>query len=628
MASFVVPVSSPAAPAPHPVKTKVERHALTAASGVPAARTLSAADAAAAQQRADGKRSHVTSASSELAVPSDLAVIGVTWARGGGSGATVQYRQRGASGWSSWAFIDADGQDGPDRPEAAEPGARSGSDPIVVIGASHVQVRLITPVSGAAPAAPEIIVVDPGTSEADRSVGVAQPGSAVAAARRPVIYTRAQWGADESLREQSAPTYGAVNAAFVHHTAGTNNYSSGQVPSILRGIYAFHVNGRGWRDIGYNFLIDRFGRTWEGRYGGMTRAVVGAQAVGMNYDSFGVSVLGNFDIAGVPAAAVSAVKALVGWKAQIHEFNPRGTALINGRRFNAVSGHRDANQTSCPGRYLYAQLPSVRIAAGAAVAGLPSLSIDRDLDNREGGDLLARRANGDLALYSSTNSGRLKAPVVIGRTTDRDLLTIAGDFDGGGSADLVSRRRSDGRLLLQTGDATGNGKPGSARVIGHGWSGMDVITGAGDWDGDGRQDLLARVARTGALRLYSGNGRGGFRASRAIGSGWQGMRLVTGVGDWDADRRPDVLAVHKNGVARIYRGNGAGGFLPAIILPGDWSGYRSVVAVGDANGDTRVDVIGVTAGGTARLGAVGRSVNSVVWSSVPTSLAGLAVYTG
>lgn len=628
IASFALPVASPAATRAHPVKGQVTRVALIDAGGVPGAGSLSTGDLAEAQQHAAGRRGHVSSASTEILVPSELVVMGVTWKRGNDAGTAVQYRQRSASGWGPWSFIETDGEHGPNDTESSKARTRSGSAPIVVTGAHTVQVRVITPDGGAAPTSPEAVVVDPGTSGADPEVGVAVPGAANATASRPVIYTRAQWGADESLRDQSAPEYGSVNAAFVHHTAASNSYTSAQVPSILRGIYAYHVDGRGWRDIGYNFLIDRYGRTWEGRYGGTTRAVVGAQAAGMNFDSFGVSVLGNFDIASVPSAAVSAVTSLIGWKAQIHEFNPLGTALINGKRFTAVSGHRNASQTSCPGRYLYAQLPSIRVAAGAMVKGLPSLSLDRDLDNREGGDLLARRSNGDLALYSTTNTGQLTGPVAIGSSTDRDLITIAGDFDGGGSADLVSRRPTDGRLLIQTGDATGNGKPGAARTIGTGWSGINALTGAGDWNGDGRQDLLARVAKTGELRLYPGNGTGGFGLARAIGSGWLGMRLITGVGDWDTDGHPDLLAVSTTGVARIYQGNGTGGFKGTIALSGNWSGYRAVVAVGDATWDTRVDVIGVTQDGTAWLGTVGGSVASVSWSRVATSLAGLVVYTG
>ena len=57
----------------------------------------------------------------------------------------------------------------------------------------------------------------------------------------------------------------------------------------MRGIYAYHVNGSGWCDIGYQFLVDRFGRIFEGRSGGDAPAVIGAQAGGFNSQTFGVS---------------------------------------------------------------------------------------------------------------------------------------------------------------------------------------------------------------------------------------------------------------------------------------------------------------------------------------------------
>ena len=162
IASFVVPVASPAATAPHPVRSKVTRVVLTAASGASTAQTLSAADVVGAQQRAGGRRGHASSASTEVAVPS-LAVIGVTWAKGTGPGASVQYRQQTTGGWGYWTFIDADGADGPGPAESSHAGTRSGSVPIVVTGASNIQVRVITPDSGKAPVSPEVVVVDPGT---------------------------------------------------------------------------------------------------------------------------------------------------------------------------------------------------------------------------------------------------------------------------------------------------------------------------------------------------------------------------------------------------------------------------------------------------------------------------------
>jgi hypothetical protein len=104
------------------------------------------------------------------------------------------------------------------------------------------------------------------------------------------------------------------------------------------------------------------------------------------------------------------------------------------------------------------------------------------------------------------------------------------------------------------------------------------------------------------------------------------MRLVSGVGDWDGDGRRDLLTVTRDGLARVYRGNGTGGFLGAITLPGSWSNFSSIVGIGDATGDSRVDFFAVTTAGTALIGRRGASAGEVAWSSaIPW---GTRVYSG
>ena len=93
-----------------------------------------------------------------------------------------------------------------------------------------------------------------------RSIG--SPGSAHAQTATPAIVTRAQWGADESWR-RAAPDYAAVKMAFVHHTAGGNTYTAAQAPAVMRALYHYHVKSCGFNDIGYNFLIDRYGKIYE-----------------------------------------------------------------------------------------------------------------------------------------------------------------------------------------------------------------------------------------------------------------------------------------------------------------------------------------------------------------------------
>ena len=166
---------------------------------------------------------------------------------------------------------------------------------------------------------------------------------------KPYIYSRAQWGANEKMREQSAPDYGTVKTGFVHHTVNANNYTAAQVPALMRGIYAYHTQSRGWRDIGYNYLVDRFGRIWEGRWGGVDRAVVGAHTLGYNEVSFAMSAIGNFDVARPPTAVLNAYARLFAWKLAIYNIPANRTGIaVKGRTLRAINGHRDAGQTACP----------------------------------------------------------------------------------------------------------------------------------------------------------------------------------------------------------------------------------------------------------------------------------------
>src|SRR5665647_3389482 len=131
--------------------------------------------------------------------------------------------------------------------------------------------------------------------------GVSLTPAASAAVSQPTWVTRKAWGADESLRS-GTPDTAPVKMAFIHHTAGGNTYAQADAPALVRGIYAYHTLGLGWSDIGYNFLIDRFGTIYEGRYGGVTKGVIGAQVLGFNTGSTGISVMGTYSSATPPTA--------------------------------------------------------------------------------------------------------------------------------------------------------------------------------------------------------------------------------------------------------------------------------------------------------------------------------------
>ena len=256
-------------------------------------------------------------------------VAGVSWSRTSAvlaKDVSVKVRVKEDVGWTAWEPL-AMPDDGPDSttPEAAH--ARVGTTPLVTNGATGIQVRVDT-TTGLVPADLKVSTIDPGTSPADNNLTqTATADSASAATVQPAIITRAQWGADEKLRRGT--TYNSsVKAITIHHTAGTNDYTPEGAAAQVRGIYAYDTMGLGWDDIAYNFLVDKWGRVYEGRAGSITKAVRGAHAMGFNVDTMGISAMGNYDTAAAPAVMVEAMGKVAGWKLSQYGADPLGKVVL------------------------------------------------------------------------------------------------------------------------------------------------------------------------------------------------------------------------------------------------------------------------------------------------------------
>ncbi len=180
------------------------------------------------------------------------------------------------------------------------------------------------------------------------------------------IATRAQWGADESLRKWSPNYIDSQAGVTIHHTAGTNSYSADQVPAILRGIYRYHAVTRDWGDVGYNLFVDKYGRAWEGRRGGPETALRTAHAFGMNYTTAGIALVGDYTSTAVPQAAFNALARVTAWKLGAHGNTVTGTFRHENptvgwtRDLPRVHGHRDVNDTLCPGERFYTRMGEFR----------------------------------------------------------------------------------------------------------------------------------------------------------------------------------------------------------------------------------------------------------------------------
>ncbi|MFD8407283.1 N-acetylmuramoyl-L-alanine amidase [Streptomyces anulatus] len=211
-------------------------------------------------------------------------------------------------------------------------------------------------------------------AETEEEAAIVAAGAKPYIGPRPKIITRKGWGADEKLRERNFAYTKSVKAAFVHHSATGNNYTCKQAPSVLRSIYRYHVKSSGWRDFGYNFAVDKCGNIYEGRAGGVAKAVLGAHTLGFNTNTMGVAVLGTYSSTNPPAAAVTAVSKLTAWKLGLFGANPKGkVTLVSGGsgkyakgkkvKMNVISGHRNAFATECPGARLYKKLGKARTSS-------------------------------------------------------------------------------------------------------------------------------------------------------------------------------------------------------------------------------------------------------------------------
>jgi hypothetical protein len=406
-----------------------------------------------------------------ILAPGRFTLVGVQWSEPEAARIELRARNAAAGGrWSPWVSASVRGHE-PDR--AANHGGGQFGEPIWTGQADVIQLRS----AGGVDAVRLHFVAEPETgagaierreAHEAQSFPLAQP-SLDAGPGQPPIIARSAWARGHAP-PRHAPEYGTVKLAFVHHSVTANGYGPGQVPSILRSIFVYHRYVRGYFDIGYNFAVDAYGRIWEARAGGIDQAVIGAHAGGYNAKSTGTVVLGNFAAVAPPPAALAALTGLLAWKLALHGVPVLGRVRVvvsaDGAPYTAyapgshvslprIAGHRDGDQTTCPGDALYARLPAIRPRA-AALAGSPArLTIAAPVPAQAPGTIVTVTGRlTDLHSGAPLAGAPLEVQQIAGADAETTIATLTTGADGGWSYTAAPAQNTLLRALHRPAPAT------------------------------------------------------------------------------------------------------------------------------------------------------------------------------
>lgn len=334
---------------------------------------------------ASARGSHVRSIKVDVA--NDVNLLGVTWPNSRAA-VTVFVRTTISGRTSGWQQLEKEAAGQPSRSLGTEPTLVTGRATVEAVTLANAPIGTslntygseVTPADAAQAASAakaesvarssvsmgsvsmNSVSMNSVSMNAGKGVGASASVSGQASRKvyRPAIKSRAQWRANQRLVTKPY-SYARVTGVMLHHTATSNSYTRSQVPAILRGIQSYHVKGRGWNDIAYNVIVDKYGVAWEGRGGGLTNAVVGGHALGVtNSRVFGLSFLGNYQVKRPSSAMLDTAERVIAWKFALHNVRVYGQTSGSSGRLSAISGHRNEKSTECPGRYVYAKMAQIR----------------------------------------------------------------------------------------------------------------------------------------------------------------------------------------------------------------------------------------------------------------------------
>lgn len=579
----------------------------------------------------------------------DFSMLGVTWQSSTGGAPIVLFRASANGTWSDWTTAEGEVDD----PSTG----KGGTEPLFIGASDGVEVRVLGDTTTSVGSV-KVTLLDPQTAALDAVPRKITPAAATGGVEAPPVITRAGWGADERLLSYNgqgcvpAKYTDSIKAVIVHHTAGSNNYTQAQAAGIVRGIYRFHVVDRGWCDIGYNALVDKYGQVFEGRHGGLTYPVHGAHAGSWNTETFGISMMMDSSTAKPTAAGLSSMTQMIAWKLANNYVNPIGTVTLSGKTLNVIAGHGDVMATDCPGTNLRSYLPTLRTNVAAAMTGWQSSAIHQRWSQLggvnsslgrpfvqerpfEGGRVtefargaILQNPAGALFLADKATIGVVNrlgfeatgwptadaaplgwGPKEAATTTFEKGVVYSSPETGGhlvGGRVLAWLRANEQKFVemgLPTGDQQDLGGGMVRQSFQNGVLTLDADGQAmigsgvlGDRNGDGRADLvLIDTAANGLWWAKSTANNTGSVAKQRLGSGWGKFDWISQVPDLNGDGVSELVGRQLDGSLWLYRSSGVSTYEPGRQIGKGWDGIRNLVVMPDMDGDGAAELYAIDA---------------------------------
>jgi hypothetical protein len=521
-------------------------------------------------------------ASSDLAISAPVIaafdMVGLSWESG--SPETLLMQLQASDGtWGQWQIVPVDDEHGPDGPRH-----RMGSVAIYTGEADGVRFAVDGTVVGG-----ELMVFNTAafaTGPAEGALGdVGDLGDPPDPSWEgpSFVRDRAEWDTADCRREEADLNWSTAQAIIIHHTAGSNSYGQSDVPGIIAAICSWHVDGRGWDDIGYNFLVDRYGGVWEGRTRSKTAPVQAAHTAGFNSKTQGVAMIGIFETELPTAAQLDGLLAILDWLSGWHSIDPTGTTSFAagsgavgfdpGEIVTAptVLGHRDLGSTSCPGGDYYETLGALRFDIEPVDFGFDPAAVTCD-----GQPITRFGTPGNDLLYGTGG-----ADVIHGLGGDDWIVGVGGDdlLCGGGGADT---------LVGGLGTDWVDGGSGSDTCAGELLSSCETEV----------EDTES--VETGLYRYYNVDAGGNLgvpiRAGDDYSAGWSSIVAI----DLDPDPADEIFFYRDDGTFRYYDIDADGSIGSPILIDSGYSKNWTSITPVDLDGDGSDEVFFYRTDGTFR----------------------------